>query len=137
MPPSVAVKQKPEELSPKDAILQKLGDLSKYEICNNEVLLAIYHRPRMTPGGIIMPDQNLKEDLWQAKAHLVVKMGPTCDFPLVKIELHDWIIMRPSDGWALDINMRPDILLYDDYVHCRMAYDKHIRAKVPHPGIVW
>lgn len=124
-------------IDPKEKILKKLGDIDRFEVCNNDVLLAIYQRPRMTPGGILMPDQNLKEDLYQAKVHLVVRMGPSCEWPSVEIKLHDWVVIRPSDGWAIDVNMRPDVLLREDYVPCRMIQDKYVRVKIPNPAMVW
>jgi hypothetical protein len=129
------------------AIIDKVGDLSGYEIANNELLVAIYRREEMTPGGIVLPHQNLKEDLYQAKAHLVLKIGSACQFVRkhatkgitygIPIELHDWIVIRPSDAWALDINMRPSVLDMADYVPCRMIWDDMIRAKIAHPAMVW
>ena len=40
-------------LDTKAQILEKLGDLSRYEICNNEVLLAIYPAPRAHRGAAL------------------------------------------------------------------------------------
>lgn len=122
---------------PRQEILDKIGDLAGYEIAHNELLVAIYMRPEMTPGGIVLPHQNLKEDLYQAKAHLVLKIGPGCAFKNIEIKLHDWVVLRPSDAWALDINMRPSILDRKDFVPCRMVYDDQIRARIADPRIVW
>ncbi len=131
----------------RQAIIDKVGDLSGYEIANNELLVAIYQREEKTPGGIVLPHQNLKEDLYQAKAHLVLKIGSACQFVRqhpskgitygIEIHEHDWVVVRPSDAWALDINMRPSVLDMDDYVPCRMIWDDMIRAKIAHPGTVW
>ena len=121
----------------KQEIIDKVGDLSGYEIAHRELLVAIYMRSEKTPGGIILTPTNLKEDLYQAKAHLVLKIGPGCQFPTLDIRLHDWVVLRPSDAWALDVNMRPDILKREDYVPCRMVFDDQIRAKIAHPGMVW
>lgn len=135
---NTVLKRDTQYLDSKQEIIDKLGDLSRYEIFNNEVLLAIYMRPEKTSGGIILPHQNLKEDLFQAKAHLVIKIGPSCDFPTIPdLKVYDWVVVRPSDGWALDVNGRPDVLDQKDFYPCRMAYDKHIRARIPHPGMVW
>jgi hypothetical protein len=130
-------KQDAPESDLKNQILSKVGDLSGYEIAHNELLVAIYLRPEMTPGGIVLPQQNLKEDLFQAKAHLVLKIGPGCTFRNIDIQLHDWVVLRPSDAWALDINMKPDLLKREDYVPCRMVFDDQIRARIAHPGMVW
>jgi hypothetical protein len=127
----------PKLIDPKQEILDKLGDLSWYEICNNEVLIAIYQRPEMTAGGIVLPRSNLQEDLYQAKAHLVVRIGPSCDFPMVPIKLYDWVAVRPADGWAVDVNGRPGSFDRKDFYPCRMMYDKFIRAKISDPRWIW
>jgi hypothetical protein len=128
-------------------ILAKIGDVSGFEIAQNEVLLAIYQRPEMTSGGIIQVPQTLKEDIYQGKVGFVLKIGEHCQFDRVDpytnvrtgipISLHDWVVVRPSDTWALDINMRSDTLSRNDFVPCRLVKDKDIRAKISHPGSVW
>jgi hypothetical protein len=121
----------------KQSIIDKIGDLSDYQLAPGEVLLVIYQRPEMTAGGIILTPQNLKEDIYQGKSHLVVKIGEGCDFFGLDVRLHDWVVVRPSDGWAIDINPRPNILDRKDYVPCRHVLPKYIRAKIPHPAFVW
>lgn len=128
-------------------ILAKIGDVSEFEIAQNEVLLAIYQRPELTAGGIALVSQTLKEDIYQGKVGLVVKIGEHCQFDRVDpytniktgipISLHDWVVVRPSDTWALDVNMKSDTLSKKDYVACRLVHDKDIRAKIPHPGVIW
>jgi hypothetical protein len=125
------------KFDPKQAIIDKIGDLSGYELAPGEVLVAIYQRPEMTPGGIILTQNNLKEDLYQGKSHLVLKIGPGCDFFGLDVQLHDWVAIKPSDAWALDVNTRPDVLDRKDYVPCRHVFAKHIRAKLSHPGMIW
>lgn len=132
-----SIKKRDATFDTKQEIIEKIGDLSAYELAAGEVLLAIYQRPEMTAGGIILPSSNLKEDLYQGKAHLVIKIGPGCDFYGLDVHLHDWVVVRPSDGWALDINAHPDILDRKDFVPCRHVLSKHIRAVIPHPGMVW
>jgi len=132
-----AIKKRDATVDTKQEIIEKIGDLSGYDLAPGEVLVAIYQRPEMTAGGIILTSSNLKEDLYQGKAHLVVKIGPGCDFFGLDVQLHDWVVIRPSDAWALDINARPDILDRKDYVPCRHVKSAHIRAKIPHPGMVW
>jgi hypothetical protein len=128
-------------------ILAKIGDVSEFEIAQNEILLAIYQRPETTAGGIIQVAQTLKEDIYQGKVGLVVKIGEHCQFDRVDpytniktgipISLHDWVVVRPSDTWALDVNMKSDTLSKKDFVPCRLVHDKDIRAKIPHPGVAW
>lgn len=122
---------------PKQEILDKLGDLSSVEIARNEVLLAIYQRPEKTPGGIILTHNNLKEDIYQGKVGLVVKIGPGCRFANIDIQLHDWVVVRPSDTWALDVNADPNALKREDFVACRFVFDDQIRARIAQPGMVW
>lgn len=144
---NVAVK--PEEIFPdaKAEILAKLGDISGLEIAQNEVLLAMYMRPEKTAGGIIMPHQNLKEDRYQGKVGLVVKIGSACRFVRqdpnsrvtygIPIVLHDWVAVRTSDTWSLEINADPNVSDPRAFTLCRLVYDDQIKLKLPHPGMVW
>src|ERR1700728_4754716 len=96
---ATAIKQ--AQYDPKREILDKLGDLSHVEIAQNEVLLAIYQRPEATSGGIILTPNTRKEDRYQGKVCLVVKIGSACRFERedaqsgvkygLKINLHDWV----------------------------------------------
>lgn len=132
---------------PKQEILDKLGDLTHFEIANNEVLIAIYRRDEKTPGGIILTHNSLKEDIYQGKVGLVVKIGSACRFERydsernigygLDIKLHDWVVIRPSDTWALDVNADPKALKREDFVPCRLVFDDQIRARVAHPSMVW
>lgn len=142
--PAPAKKQ--SDIDPKDEIIAKLGDLSEVEIAQNEVLLAMYMRPEKTAGGIIMPHQNLKEDRYQGKVGLVVKIGAACRFVRtgidgvtygIDIKLHDWVAVRTSDTWSLEINADPDVSDPRAFTLCRLVFDDQIRMKIPFPGLVW
>lgn len=132
---------------PKQLILDQLGDLSDVEIANNEVLIATYMRPEKTAGGIVLPHQNLKEDQYQGKVGLVVKMGIACRFERIDartgvkfgipIALHDWVVVRTSDTWTLEVNGRNDSSDPREFVKCRLVFDDQIRMKVPRPGMIW
>lgn len=120
------------DVDPRDALLAKLGNaLDGFEIADNFVLIATYRRPEKTQGGIILTSGVLTEDIHQCKAGLVVKMGPSVDFPLLDIKLHDWVVLKPSDGWAMEI------LTKGEPVHCRLALDTQIRGRLAHPSLVW
>jgi len=131
----------------KDEILKRLGDVAGFEIAQNELLLAIYQRPEFTPGGIIQVPKTLKEDIYQGKVGLVVKIGVHCRFnhtdPYtgvttgLPVGLHDWVVTRPSDTWALDINVRTETLNRDDFVPCRLVKDNQIRAIIADPRMIW
>jgi co-chaperonin GroES (HSP10) len=123
--PNVAMKH---EVDPRERVLAEIGDVSRFEIAHREVLIATYKRPERTKGGIILTPNNLKEDLYQFKAGLVLAIGPECVFPEhLQIEVHDWVVIRASDVWSLEVN----------FVPCCLAYDDQIRARIPHPELVW
>ena len=115
-------------LDPKTELLKQLGDISKLEIFGNEVLVAIYIRPEKTVGGIFITQNTQAEDKWQGKMGLVVKKGPT---PLVdeknEVEIGDWAIFRPSDGWGLTVNN----------VMCRLLDDRVVRGRNPTPDTIY
>lgn len=131
----------------KQELLEKLGDLSHVEIAQNEVLLAIYERPEKSVGGIIIPGSARKEDRYQGKVGLVVKIGAACRFERtdektgvtygLDIQLYDWVVVRPSDTWALDVNTNQKALKLEDFVPCRLTYDDMIRMRVSNPAVIW
>jgi hypothetical protein len=122
--PNAAMKH---DKDPKLVIFEQIGDLEKYEIGPKQALLATYRRPEKTLGGIVMPKSNLDEDLYQSKAGLVVKVGADAIFNGAPVRVGEWLVVRPSDCWALEVN----------FVHCRQIFDDQIKARIPHPGLVW
>lgn len=121
------------EIDPKAEILKRLGNtLDGFDILNNEVLLVTYMRPKTTTGGIILTDRVLDEDKYQGKTGLVVKIGPSCDFPTVPIALYDWVMIRTSDSLALEL-LGPD----NKRIDVRLVMDKFIRVKLSNPQLVW
>ena len=144
-----ALKKSAEIPDEKQQILDKLGDLSQVEIAQNEVLVAIYIRPEKSAGGILLTPNYRKEDNYQGKVGLVVKIGSACRFvrtnpPRLAVhlrrpdsELHDWVVTRPSDTWPLDVNAGEDTFDPKNFVNCRLVFDDQIRMKIPHPGMIW
>jgi len=119
---------------PKKSLTDRLGDHSGVEILHNQVVVATYVRPTKTKSGIHLPDNYVDEDKFQGKVGLVVKMGnDACVDPTgkwfrgVNINLGDWIIFRPSDGWSISING----------VDCRVLEDIAIKGKVDRPDRIW
>jgi len=122
------------EADPKEKLLADLGDISKIELFNTNVLVAVYVRPEKTKGGIIMSSKSLDEDRYQSKVGLVVKTGPSAFvesdgkwFNGLKIKVGDWLVFRPSDGWNVTVNG----------VLCRMLDDASIKGRIPHPDNVY
>lgn len=119
---------------PKVDLLQKIGPLDDIEIFHNQVLVAVYIRPEKTKGGIFLPGSAREEDKFQGKVGLVIKKGNDAfDDPSgkwfrgVTINLQDWVVFRPSDGWAITVNE----------VLCRILDDTDIRGRIPDPDKVW
>jgi co-chaperonin GroES (HSP10) len=121
-------------VDPKQDLMDKIGDLSEVEVFNNNILVAIYMRPNKTASGLYMPDDYVEQDKYQGKVGLVVKMGNSAFedetgrwFKGVKVNVGDWVVFRPSDGWSVAINSQP----------CRLMDDVVIRGRVKHPDLVW
>lgn len=121
-------------VDPKQKLLDDLGDISNVEIFNNQILVAVYIRPAKTKSGIYLSEQSRDEDKMQGKVGLVVKKGPSAFvddanewFKDVSVEVNDWVVFRPSDGWGITVNN----------VLCRMIDDTAIRGKVDAPDRVW
>lgn len=122
------------DADPSKEILETVGDLSELEIFNNQILVGIYIRPQKTKGGIILTDATVDEDRYQGKVGLVLKVGASAFqdekgqwFKNVDIKVGDWVVFRPSDGWAIAVNGAP----------CRILEDYSVRARVQHPDHVW
>jgi len=119
---------------PKQKLLDDIGDISAFEIFNNQILIAIYIRPNKTKSGIYLSDQSREEDKVQGKVGLVVKKGPAAFFDDtsewfkdISVEVNDWVVIRPSDGWAITVNN----------VLCRIVDDTAVRGKIDVPDRVW
>jgi len=70
----------------------------------------------------------------QGKVGLVVKKGPAAFvddtsewFKDISVEVNDWVVIRPSDGWAITVNN----------VLCRIVDDTAVRGKIDVPDRVW
>ena len=122
------------DVDPKQALLDEIGPLDDFEIFNNQVVCAVYTRPEKTKSGIYLTQQARDEDKIQGKVGVVVKMGSEAFsdedgqwFKDVTINLGDWLLFRPSDGWSITINN----------VLCRVFDDVNTRGRIQHPDQVW
>ena len=106
---------------------EAVGDVSGFNIANNEVLIAIYLRPEKTYGGIVLTSKTLDEDIFQSKVGLVLKIGASCKFQNIEVNVGDWVVARPNDTCALELN----------FVPCRLVYDDQVRATVDKPDMVY
>lgn len=122
------------EKDPAQQLWDSVGDISKVEVFNNQLLVAVYVRPQKTKSGIYLTDTTTDEDRYQSKVGLVVKKGPMAFddnsgqwFKDIEIDVGDWIVFRPSDGWSITVNG----------VLCRMIDDINIKGRVDNPDRVW
>lgn len=122
------------EIEPKKKILDEIGDISNFEIFNNNILVAVYQRPAKTKSGLFLTDKTTEEDRFQSKVGLLIKTGRRAFeandegwFDGVTFKLNDWIVFRPSDGWNITVNG----------VLCRMLSDTQVRGRTQHPDEVW
>lgn len=122
------------EGDPRTNLKEQIGNIDGVEIFNNQILVAVYIRPQKTKSGIYLPDSTVGEDQFQSKIGLVLKKGPSAFideenrwFREMQIELDDWIVFRPSDGWPITINNNL----------CRVLDDTAVRGRVQQPDKVW
>lgn len=130
------------ETDPKQAILDRVGDLSNVEVFGSDVLVALYLRPEKTKSGIILADSTRDEDKWQGKAGLILKLGSTafCDEDGNKfrdIEEGDWVIFRPSDGFPVTLNAANGATSREAAIPCRIVTDIHLRMRVSAPDAIY
>lgn len=121
-------------VDPAKDILKQIGDLSKFELFGNQILLGIYQRPEKTKSGLYLSDQTRKEDEYQGKAALVLALGPSAfvsdanyDFRGQNVKVGDWVAIFVSDGRKVVVNN----------VLCRICEDHHIRLRIPAPDSVF
>lgn len=133
MPARLAV----HDVDPRLVIQEALGDLSWFDLRQNQILVAVYKRPSLTKSGIHLPDQTVDEDRWQGKVGLVMKMGPlafvsdakTTFHATDKLKIGDWVVYRASDGWQITLTESKQL--------CRIFVESDIRAVIPAPDLVW
>ena len=109
-----------------------IGNLDNEKVFFNYILVATHVRSEKTPGGIIRPDRNKDEDVYQGKVGLVIKKGPMAfkddaefEFLGQDVDIGDWVLYRTGDGFDLTIRT----------VACRMLFDRSIKMKISDPDI--
>ena len=122
------------EKDPRQSLRDEIGDLSAVEIFNNQLLVAVYLRPKRTKSGLYLADQTTDEDRFQSKVGLLLKKGPSAFndesgawFSGEAFNVDDWLVFRPSDGWNITVNG----------VLCRMLADTQVRGRIDQPDRVW
>ena len=127
--------------NPRQALLEKVGDVSGVKLYGSDVLVAIYMRPEKTKSGIILTDNMRGEDAYQGKVGLIIGMGPTAYIDdegnkFRDINVGDWGAFRASDGFPITLNTGGGITS-KDAVLCRIITDINIRMTVSSPDLVF
>ena len=119
---------------PAKAIFKQVGDLKDFTIYGNQILLGVYERPEKTKAGVFLSDTTRKEDQFQGKAALVLKMGPSAfvsddqyNFREQTVKPGDWVAVFVSDGRKLVVRG----------TLCRLVEDHHIRLRIPQPDVIY
>jgi co-chaperonin GroES (HSP10) len=119
-------------IDPRKVVWDAAGDISGVELAANQVLLGLYTRPEKTASGIYLSDQTRKEDEYQGKVGLVLKVGPQAFddqeyFKGWKVEVGDWVVAWVSDGRQTKING----------CLCRVIKDAEVRMRIDAPDRVY
>lgn len=88
------------EITDKDPTKKFIGavDLDGVTTHGENLLVITYIRPRKTSGGILRPDDNIKEDEFQGNVGLVVQVGDDFDDEQANELLHTWVVFGCNDG---------------------------------------
>jgi co-chaperonin GroES (HSP10) len=131
--PHKAIEAISRSRDPGSAILDFMGDLSDVEVLLNRVLVATHIRSNVTTGGIIRPDVNVEEDVWQGKCGLILKYGPDAfkdDEEYIwgesKLSIGDWGVYKVGDGWSVTVKNYP----------CRIVRDSSFMMRVQDPNSI-
>lgn len=86
-------------------LVAALGDTELPEPTGYHILVLQYVRPPQSKGGLIMPEKVVREDVYQGRVGLVLKLGPTAyadkaRFTDAWCKPGDWIIWPSIEGAA-------------------------------------
>lgn len=122
------------QVDPKAKIIEEVGDLSSFELFNNDILVGVYLRPEKTNSGLYLPDKHRDEDKFQSKVGVLLKAGPKAFEPTdegwfdgANFKNGDWLVLRPADGWSITVHG----------VLCRILKDTSVRGRVQNPDEAW
>ena len=121
-------------VDPAQELRMAVGDISKIKVYHNNILCAVYRRPEQTASGLYLSDGIRKEDEYQGKVVLALKKGPIAFqdddktvFAGQNVDEGEWIVLRSSDGWKLNING----------VLCHVIQDTQIKLTIPEPDMAF
>lgn len=112
--------------------------LASFDVWHNQVLVAHFVRNKI--GSLIVAAQTQKEDQFQGKVGLVLKLGPSAfveepgvKFYGVKAKVGDWVLYRNSDGFPLDFCPPGST----EKILCRLVGDADLKGSLARPDMVW
>lgn len=123
------------DTDPKQTVLDAVGNLSDSAILLSgmQVLIGTYLRPERTASGLLQAAITRREDEYQGKVGLILKVAPLAfsgeqiAWPNeVAPKVGDWVIYRVHDGFMTTINGHP----------CRLMESGQIRGIVFNPDMV-
>lgn len=116
-------------------VLKEIGDVSRFRLNGNRVLVATYIQPKKSKGGIFFTDNQTEESIYQGKVGYVIKKGPLafiddentkfCGF---NPDVGDWVFYRP--------NLALMQLRYNG-IDCRVFSDGDIAGDILDPEKMW
>lgn len=122
-----------QSADPRNGIQKAVGNLDGVQLFSGRVLVGIYIAPEKTAGGIIRPNSNILEDLYQGVVGLVLKKGnlafkddETSKFHGQDVSVGDWVTFRPGDAKRIQLNG----------VDCRIVEDTVIDMVIENPAII-
>jgi hypothetical protein len=115
-------------------IFRRIGNLENMEVFLNRILIAVYIQyARSKGGGLILPTDHIKEDLWQGRAAMVLRCGPAAfvdnestSFYGHMVHPGDWVSCRVQKGTPLEINQVPCRLIEDYDIEMRILDPRYI-----------
>lgn len=120
---------------------KKISDLDGMpdaEVLYHHVVVAKYIRNKV--GSILIPDKAQKEDQYQSKMGVVIKVGPAAfhsdssfDFHGVSVAPGEWVMYRMSDGWDFDYTPPGETTA----IPCRMLEDSHLKMRIKNPERIY
>lgn len=121
-------------------IFDALGPLDDFPLFFGAVLVAKYIRTDIGTGVLIAAEDTRREDEFQGKAGLVLKLGPLAfknrpdaDFGGAMVKRGDWAVYGASDGRDLDLRTLDGM----NVIHCRRIQDAEIWGTTNSPDRVW
>lgn len=110
------------------------GALDHVDLFKAQVLVVIFQREKLGRNSkILTAEKTKKEDVYQGRVGLVVKIGPLAftdstdvQFGGKRVDPGDWCFYIPANGTRLMVNG----------VECRIIEDVHVDGKVIDPYIL-